>query len=59
MDDDYDPTKIVFKKKRKKKKSKFLEAVTTSKPTFDPSEILFSSCLCSNISNKALGSGMK
>ncbi|XP_061197414.1 protein KRI1 homolog [Saccostrea echinata] len=41
MDDDYDPTKIVSRKKNKKRKSKFVEAVTTSKPTFDPNEKTF------------------
>ncbi|XP_048763799.2 protein KRI1 homolog isoform X2 [Ostrea edulis] len=40
MDDDYDPTKIVSRKK-KKKRSKFHEAVTSSKPTFDPKEKTF------------------
>lgn len=37
MDDDYDPTAVVSKKKNKKKRSKFAQAVTSSKPTFDPS----------------------
>lgn len=41
MDDDYDPTKVISKKKGKKKRSKFAKAVTSSKPTFDPSECEF------------------
>ncbi|XP_062566449.1 protein KRI1 homolog [Saccostrea cucullata] len=41
MDVDYDPTKVVSRKKNKKRKSKFVEAVTNSKPTFDPSEKTF------------------
>ncbi|KAK3577521.1 hypothetical protein CHS0354_026477 [Potamilus streckersoni] len=39
MDADYDPTKIPEKKKRKK--SKFAEAVEASKPVFDPNEKSF------------------
>lgn len=41
MDDDYDPTAVVSKKKNKKKRSKFAQAVTSSKPTFDPNEKTF------------------
>lgn len=41
MDDDYDPTAVVTKKKKKKKRSRFAQAVTSSKPTFDPNEKTF------------------
>ena len=39
MDADYDPTQVVEKSSKKKKKSKFKQALSKSKPVFDPGKI--------------------
>lgn len=42
MDADYDPTQVIEKSSKKKKKSKFKQALSKSKPVFDPGKILIS-----------------
>ncbi|CAC5403926.1 KRI1 [Mytilus coruscus] len=41
MDADYDPTKVVEKTSKKKKKSKFKQALAKKKPVFDPDKKTF------------------
>lgn len=54
MDADYDPTQVVEKSSKKKKKSKFKQALSKTKPVFDPSKILISIELLTYILNICL-----
>lgn len=40
MDADYDPSQVVEKSNKKKKKSKFKQALAKTKPVFDPGKVL-------------------